>query len=67
MNKEEKFTVSGMACQGCVNNVTTAIESLPGIEKVEVSLDKKEAFVIFDPEQITLNEIKEKNGYDQDS
>ena len=66
MSKEIKFKVEGMMCNGCVNTVTNAIQSLPGINEVKVSLDDKEAFIVFDPEEITLEEIKEavlKSGY----
>lgn len=64
--KEERFKVTGMSCGGCVSRVTKAIEALPGIEKAEVSLEKGEAFVIFDEDEILINEIKEavtKAGY----
>ncbi|HDS09533.1 MAG TPA: copper chaperone [Firmicutes bacterium] len=64
--KEEIFKISGMHCSGCVMTVKNAIENLPGIEKVEVELEKKEAKVIFDSEYITIEDIKEavlKIGY----
>ncbi|MDD3627971.1 MAG: heavy-metal-associated domain-containing protein [bacterium] len=64
--KEVKFLIEGMHCNGCVMNVTKAILNLPGIEDVKVTLETKEAKIIFDPDEITLEEIKEaviKSGY----
>lgn len=64
--KEATIKVNGMKCIGCVNTVKTAIESLPGIKEVKVSLEKKEAFVIFNEEATSLTEIREeilKSGY----
>jgi len=51
------FTVRGMTCQGCVDTVTRAVEAVPGVEKVEVSLDEGQAVVMADPEQATPEKI----------
>ena len=35
--------IEGMMCEGCVRMVDRTLKSLPGVEKVDVSLKKKEA------------------------
>lgn len=41
--------VEGMTCQGCVRSVKNVLESVPGVQEVEVSLERGEARVRFDP------------------
>jgi len=43
------FQVSGMTCMGCVATVKRVVSALPGVEKVDVSLDQARARVEFDP------------------
>ncbi len=52
-----KMRVDGMTCMACQSNVKNAIKSLDGVMDVEVSLEKRMAFVSYDslkvkPEQI---------------
>ena len=56
---EQTIKISGMVCNGCVATITNAIKGLPGIEKVEVSLKKANAFIVFDDAEVSLDEIKE--------
>ena len=42
------FSVGGMSCQGCVKSVTGAVARVPGVRRVEVSLENKAATVEFD-------------------
>ena len=44
--------VSGMSCGGCVKSVTGVLSKLPGVVSVEVSLEKAQAVVEFDPAQL---------------
>ena len=58
--KEEKrmekvIKVEGMMCMHCVAHVKEALESLKGVEKAEVSLDKNEAIIT------SQKEIKDKD------
>ena len=41
--------VSGMTCQGCVRSVTKVLQNVPGVESTEVSLERGEAKVTYDP------------------
>ena len=43
--------VGGMSCGGCVKTVTGVLRKLPGVGKVEVSLEKAQAIIEFDPVQ----------------
>jgi copper chaperone len=50
----ETMNVTGMSCGGCVGKVTQALDALPGVGHVEVSLPGK-ASVEFD-EKLTSRE-----------
>jgi copper chaperone len=41
--------VEGMTCGGCVRSVTNVLKALPGVTNAEVSLEKSQAKVTFDP------------------
>lgn len=53
------FHVGGMSCQHCVKAVTDSVSALPGVEEIAVELLDKTATVVFDPEQVSLETIKE--------
>jgi copper chaperone len=60
------LNVEGMSCQHCVHAVQSAVAGLAGVDKVEVSLEKKRATVEFDPVVTSLQSIKtaiEVEGY----
>lgn len=54
-NMEKVIKVDGMMCMHCVSHVKEALESLKGVEKAEVSLDKGEAVIT------SKKEIKDKD------
>lgn len=55
--------VGGMACASCSANVERKLNSLPGITSATVSLPGRSALVDYDPEQISLMDMKaEING-----
>ena len=55
--------VVGMACASCSANVERKLNSLPGITSATVSLPGRSALVDYDPEQISLMDMKaEING-----
>ncbi|MDE4907537.1 heavy-metal-associated domain-containing protein [Methanogenium marinum] len=61
-----RLPVTGMMCDGCVAAVKAALESVPGVKNADVSLEKKEAAVTYDPAQATTDEMKtavENAGY----
>ena len=55
--EKQVIKVNGMNCGHCTNAVTEAIKEL-GVANVDVSLEKKEATVEFDPNRVSLDQIK---------
>lgn len=55
---ETEFNISGMTCTACVNSITTAVGSLKGVDKVNVSLMTESATVIHD-QSLSVDDIKE--------
>jgi copper chaperone len=41
--------VGGMTCTGCVASVTRVLQALQGVSEVDVSLEKAQARVQYDP------------------
>lgn len=63
---KKKISIEGMSCQHCVNHVTEALKELEGVDKVEVSLEEKQA-IIESAKEITDGKIKnaiEEVGYE---
>ena len=52
--------VDGMTCGHCVETVTQAVQSLQGIQKVTVDLDKKQVTLDYDEQKIGLAGISAK-------
>ncbi len=52
--------VEGMTCDHCVQTVTGAVKSLPGIEKVSVDLGAKQVQVSYDGNQVEISAIEDK-------
>ncbi|MDD2341214.1 MAG: copper ion binding protein, partial [Methanosarcina sp.] len=62
--------VYDMTCGHCQKRVADAISSLEGVESVEVDLESESATVSFDPQKVSLNDIKaaiQKAGYSTES
>jgi copper chaperone len=58
--------VQGMTCQGCVRSVKKVLEGVPGVNDAEVSLERGEARVSFDPARAgpaQLRDAVEQAGY----
>jgi copper chaperone len=59
--------VGGMTCGGCVRSVTNVLRTVPGVANAEVSLEKSEAKVTFDPAQANPDALRraiEDAGYE---
>ena len=50
--------VSGMTCQGCVRSVSRVLQAVPGVEAVDVSLEKGEAALRYDPAQAGATQFR---------
>lgn len=67
---EVTIKVYDMTCGHCQKRVTDAISSLEGVESVDVNLESESATVSFDPEKVSLDDIKaaiRKAGYPTES
>jgi copper chaperone len=56
-NTTGRFAVEGMHCNGCVRSVTGAVSRLAGVDKVDVSLENKEATVAYDASAVDPSAI----------
>ena len=64
---KQTIPVVGMACSACSANVERKLNALPGIHEASVSLAGRSALVDFDPDQISLETMKQQVnaiGYD---
>lgn len=46
-----RITVRGMTCQNCVNTIESFVKKKDGVQFIRVSLEDKEAFIIYSPDQ----------------
>jgi copper chaperone len=54
---EERIKVEGMSCQHCVSAVKKALESLQGVEAVQVDLEKGEVRFVRS-EGVSLDQVR---------
>ncbi|NXH37956.1 ATP7A ATPase, partial [Dicaeum eximium] len=54
-----RLKVDGMTCHSCTSTIEGKLGKLQGIERIRVSLDNKEAVVVYQPPLITAEEIKQ--------
>jgi copper chaperone len=50
--------VNGMTCEGCARSVARVLKRMNGVASAEVSLDKAEAKIAFDPRQVSIAQLK---------
>ncbi|MFC1717119.1 heavy metal translocating P-type ATPase [Candidatus Poribacteria bacterium] len=68
-NVEEKAVIgiTGMHCASCVSTVEKSLKKVEGVSSVVVNLASEKAYVDFDPERATTEDLKtaiEKSGYE---
>ena len=51
------FDVEGMTCAGCAATLEAALKKEPGVQQVDVSLEKKTALVHYDRQQVSLGRL----------
>jgi copper chaperone len=51
--------IDGMSCQGCVKNITGLLQALPGVEQAQVSLEAKQASIVFDPAKVGVSQFRQ--------
>lgn len=57
--KKSTIRVDGMKCAKCSGSVEKALKATQGVEKVEISLEKKEVVVEYNDEQVTEAKLRE--------
>jgi mercuric ion transport protein len=63
------FKVTGMTCAGCATTIRIALERTPGVRSAEVSYDRREAVVEYDPGAVTPEKLRDainETGYKAD-
>lgn len=65
----EKMTlnVKGMSCGHCINSIKGNVGELSGVTTVKVNLDSGTVSVVFNPNEVSIDKIKETiddQGYD---
>src|SRR5260370_38721214 len=67
MQKQEILPIIGMTCANCVATIERNVRKLPGIQEVNVNLANERLNVVYDPTQLSHDEIVarvRKAGYD---
>lgn len=57
--KKSTIRVDGMKCAKCTGSVEKALKATPGVEKVEMNLERKEAVVEYDDAKVTEAKLRE--------
>lgn len=52
------LNIQGMTCTGCVNSVKRAVGSLPGILQTQVSLERSQVTIEYNPAQVSPEKLK---------
>ena len=53
-----QLTVPTMDCATCPITIKTALSKVPGVSKVKVSYEKREAVIVYDDAQATVADLK---------
>jgi mercuric ion binding protein len=53
-----QLTVPTMDCATCPITIKTALSKVPGVAKVKVSYEKREAVIVYDDAQATVADLK---------
>ncbi len=67
---QTRIGVKGMTCEHCVNRVSKALQNLPGVTQVRVSLEEAGAYFLYDPSQTGMEDVRqavEAAGYEVES
>lgn len=52
------LAIGGMACAGCANSVSAALQALPGVLAVRVSHEQAMAAIEYDPGKVSVEQMK---------
>jgi len=57
--KTTTFKIEGMNCDACANTIKKLVEKEPGVRMAEVSFDKRQARVLYDPKSVEAHRLIE--------
>jgi len=66
MTQSASIKIAGMTCAMCVNTIEKSLKALPGITSVQVNLAAEKAYVTYDADRVSLDQMKqviEESGY----
>lgn len=55
--KTSLFKIDGMHCDGCANTVKAMVERQAGVQMADVSYDRGQARVLYDPQTIAVDAL----------
>ena len=53
------LNISGMTCMGCVSSIEKVLAEISGVSDSDISLEKQQAKIQYDPEKTDINQLKE--------
>jgi len=59
-DKETTISIEGMTCMSCVATIKKEINKIVGIQKIDISLPKQEAKILYVPAKVNIKTIIEK-------
>lgn len=57
MRQTVQFPVKGMHCETCADKLHRALDSLPGVLELKVSLQDGSVRIVFEPSEIHINQL----------
>ena len=54
------LTAPKIKCEGCAQTITQALAQVPGVDEVQVDIERKKVTVTYEPAVISVGEIKTK-------
>ena len=57
--KKVVFSINGMTCKACPITIKMVLKRQKGVKNVSASLEKKEAVVLFNKDEISIKEMME--------
>lgn len=54
----KRLYIGGMKCVNCQNKIEQVVKKTPGVESAKVSYQKGTADIAFDPDWVTLEELR---------
>lgn len=59
-----KVSIPGMVCSGCAASIESYVKAMPGVINASVSLTTKSGIFVYDPSQVTKEEIVKNTIFD---